>query len=50
MRSNRGRGRFIFCCLAPAAILFLVFMIYPTIEVFRMSMYKWGGYTAEKTL
>lgn len=49
MGSNKGRGRFIFCCLAPAAILFVIFMIYPTIEVFRMSMYKWGGYTANKT-
>lgn len=24
-------------------------MIYPTIGVFRMSMYQWGGYTADKT-
>lgn len=49
MRSNKGRGRFIFCCLAPAVILFAIFMIYPTIGVFRMSLYKWGGYTADKT-
>lgn len=24
-------------------------MIIPTIDVFKMSLYKWGGYTAEKT-
>ena len=28
---------------------FVIFMIIPTVEVFRMSLYKWGGYTAEKT-
>ena len=49
MRKKKGRGRFIFFCLAPAVFLFAIFMIYPTIGVFRMSMYKWGGYTLEKT-
>ena len=49
MRKKKGRGRFIFFCLAPAVFLFAIFMIYPTIGVFRMSMYKWGGYTSEKT-
>ncbi len=37
MRKEKGRGRFIFFCLAPAVILFVVFMIIPTIDVFRMS-------------
>ena len=49
MIENKGRGRFIFFCLAPAVILFVIFMIIPTIDVFRMSMFKWGGYTADKT-
>ena len=49
MRKDKGRGRFIFFCLAPAVILFVVFMIIPTIDVFRMSLFKWGGYTADKT-
>ena len=44
-----GRSRFIVLSLTPAVILFMIFMIYPTIEVFQMSMYKWGGYTANKT-
>ncbi|MDO4449022.1 MAG: sugar ABC transporter permease [Lachnospiraceae bacterium] len=49
MTKKKGRSRFIFCCLAPAVILFTIFMLIPTIDVFRMSLYKWGGYTAEKT-
>lgn len=49
MKQRKGRGRFIFLCLAPAAILFIIFMIIPTIDVFRMSLYKWGGYTTDKT-
>ena len=46
---GKGKGRFVFFCLAPAAILFIIFMIIPTFDVFRMSLYKWGGYTADKT-
>ena len=49
MTKKKGRSRFIFCCLAPAVNLFAIFMLIPTIDVFRMSLYKWGGYTAEKT-
>ena len=49
MTKKKGRRRLIFCCLAPAVILFAIFMLIPTIDVFRMSLYKWGGYTAEKT-
>lgn len=49
MAFNKGRGRFIFFCLAPAVVLFIVFLIIPTIDVFRMSLYKWGGYTDDKT-
>lgn len=49
MRKTKGRGRFIFFCVAPAIILFIIFMIVPTVDVFRMSLYKWGGYTANKT-
>lgn len=49
MRQTKGRGLFIFCCVAPAIALFVIFMVIPTIDVFRMSLYKWGGYTADKT-
>lgn len=49
MEIKKGQRRFIFFCLTPAVILFIVFLIIPTINVFRMSTYKWGGYTDEKT-
>ena len=40
---------FIFFCIAPALLLLLIFMVYPTISVFVMSLFKWGGYSADKT-
>lgn len=49
MKNKRRRTGFIIACTAPAVILFIIFMIIPTIDVFRMSLYKWGGYTDEKT-
>ncbi|RAW13613.1 sugar ABC transporter permease [Paenibacillus taichungensis] len=49
MDMKKGRARFIFFCLAPAVLLFAIFLIIPTIDVFRMSLYKWGGYTDNKT-
>lgn len=48
MRSQKGRGRFIAICLTPAVLLFVIFMVIPTINVFRMSLYKWGGYSTTK--
>ncbi len=40
---------FIFLCISPAVLLFLIFMVYPTLSVFVMSLYKWGGYSNTKT-
>ncbi len=48
-RSRIQRVGFIAVCLIPAVLLFTVFMIYPTLNVFRMSLYKWGGYSDTKT-
>ena len=48
MRHRRGRSGFIAACVLPATILFIIFMIIPTINVFQMSMYKWGGYSNNK--
>ncbi len=48
MDKQKGRGLFVFMCLAPAVILFTIFMIIPTINVFRISLYKWGGYSPKK--
>ena len=44
-RRKRERNLFILVCLLPALILFFTFLIYPTIQVFRMSMFKWGGFS-----
>ena len=49
MKNKRRRSGFIALCVTPAIVLFIIFMIIPTIDVFRMSLYRWGGYTAEKT-
>ncbi len=49
MTKRKGKGLFVGLCLSPAVILFTVFMVIPTINVFRMSLYKWGGYSNHKT-
>lgn len=46
---NKGKSIFIFLCVAPAFILFTIFMIIPTFNIFKMSLYKWGGYSPNKT-
>lgn len=48
MRS-KGRSRFIVLCVAPAAILFFLFMVMPTINVFRMSLFERGAYSPTET-
>ena len=40
MKSNLKRTGFIFACVAPAAILFAIFMLVPTFNVFRLSLYQ----------
>ena len=40
MKSNFKRTGFIFTCVAPAVILFAIFMIWPTFNVFRLSLYQ----------
>ena len=49
MDKQKGRGLFVTLCVAPAVILFFIFMVIPTFNVFKMSLYKWGGYSATKT-
>ena len=48
MRS-KGRSRFIALCVAPATILFFVFMVMPTFNVFRMSLFERGAYSPTET-
>lgn len=49
MLKSKGRSRFIVACLAPAVILFAIFMIVPTLNVFRMSLYERGAYSPTET-
>lgn len=49
MKKSKSRSRFIMLCLAPALILISIFMIYPTLNIFYMSMFKWGGLSDTKT-
>ena len=49
MNKQKGRGRFIFFCLAPAVILFFIFMIIPTLNVFRMSLFERSAYSPTET-
>ena len=40
MKSNFKRTGFLLLCVAPAVILFAVFMVAPTFNVFRLSLYQ----------
>lgn len=48
MKKGKARSIFIGVCVAPAVILFIIFMVIPTFNVFKMSLYKWGGYSNNK--
>ena len=49
VKKGKARSVFIGVCVAPAVILFFIFMIIPTFNVFKMSLYRWGGYSNNKT-
>lgn len=49
MEKNKGRSRFIVLCVAPAVILFVIFMIIPTLNVFRMSLFERGAFSPNET-
>lgn len=49
MRKGKSRSIFITLCLLPAVTLFFILMIIPTVNVFRMSLFKWGGFSNTKT-
>lgn len=49
MRKNsKSKKLFIGLSVIPAVILFFIFMIIPTINVFWMSLFKWGGLSNNK--
>ena len=45
---KKQQNKFIMICLAPALILMSIFMVYPTMNVFAMSLYRWGGISSTK--
>ncbi|MDO5027700.1 MAG: sugar ABC transporter permease [Bacillota bacterium] len=49
MKKTKGQGSFIFFSLLPAFLLYIVFMLVPTINVFRESLYKTGGLSGKRT-
>lgn len=49
MKKSKGLKRFLVICVAPAVILFTLFMIVPTFNVFRMSLFEKGAYSPDET-
>ena len=49
MKSDGKKKAFIALCVAPATILFAIFMLFPTLKVFRMSLYKQSAYNPNST-
>lgn len=49
MKSNFKRRSFIFLCVAPAVILFAIFMLVPTFNVFRLSLYQRSTFNPQET-
>lgn len=49
MNRLKSQNRFVAFCVGPATILFLIFMVYPTLAVFRMSLFERGAYSSSET-
>ena len=49
MKRSKRRTGFLLACVAPATILFFIFMVVPTLNVFRMSLYERGAYSPTET-
>ena len=46
---ERKRARFGVLWTLPTAILFIIFMVVPAFNVFRMSFFKWSGFSGDQT-
>lgn len=46
--NKKKRNRFIYLSILPAFLLFTIFMIVPTINIFWMSFFKWGGFSQNR--
>ena len=49
MRNNPRRTAFLWLCIAPAAILFTVFVVVPTLNVFRLSLFQRSTFNPNET-
>ena len=49
MERHKGRNRFLVLCILPSTVLFFIFMIVPTLNVFRMSLFERGAYSPTET-
>ena len=49
MRKSASCTGFIALCVVPATLLFFIFMILPTLNVFRMSLFERGAYSPTET-
>lgn len=49
MKKDKKFKAFLTVCLAPATLLFFIFMIVPTFNVFRMSLFEKGAYSTTET-
>lgn len=47
--AKRGRTAFIIAFLSPAVLLYGVFVVWPLIQAFYLSMFRWKGVSAKKT-
>ena len=49
MRNDRRRTAFLLGCVAPAVILFVIFMVIPTFNVFRLSLFQRSTFNPNET-
>lgn len=49
MNRNKEKRKFLLLCLSPAVVLFTIFMILPTLNVFWISLFKWTGVGGDMT-
>lgn len=49
MRKNPKRTAFLWLCTAPAVILFTIFMVVPTLNVFRLSLFQRSTFHPDET-
>ena len=49
MRKDPKRTAFLWLCVAPAVILFTIFMVIPTCNVFRLSLFQRSTFNPKET-